>query len=568
MIRNGLVFLLLAATTTAGTASADQTPDGAATWRVRKQALAAYRAKDWDRASELYGQTTRENPWDGALWERYGLALHSAGRHDEAAEAFEQCRAIGYRWMQSTYNLVCALARAGRVDAALDALDEAFAAGYVDEHHSLSIDSDLDALRDHARFARIVGLPPDPDADRAERWHHDLDYLDERLRRLHYALFGVLSREDYERQLSELHEAVSSTTDEQLRWRIQRMLATIGDGHTSVVPDWFLAAHGGPHFEYEIYPLDFWWYPDGVRLRSAPQEHADALGARVVAIGQTPIDEALESVMAHASRDNEPGARWITMSLLGSPSAMRALGLARPDGSLDLTLEVDGGEHVISVSTTTNVDPVETTRLGDDADAPTPTWRKHPDRNYWFEMLEDDVAYFQFNVVRDMHGESIADFAERFFDEIESNGTTALVIDLRNNHGGSGNLNLPLLHRIAASPLGRRGNLYVIIGRQTFSAAMNFATALEVNTGARFVGEPTGSRPNFVGESSVFLLPYSGLAISCSNRWFQGTDSLDRRVWIPPHIPTPITVEDDAANRDPALEAILEILAADREHSG
>lgn len=42
-----------------------------------------------------------------------------------------------------------------------------------------------------------------------------------------------------------------------------------------------------------------------------------------------------------------------------------------------------------------------------------------------------------------------------------------------------------------------RGALFVIIGRNTFSAAQNSATLLDRHTHAVFVGEPTGSRPSF-----------------------------------------------------------------------
>ena len=45
--------------------------------------------------------------------------------------------------------------------------------------------------------------------------------------------------------------------------------------------------------------------------------------------------------------------------------------------------------------------------------------------------------------------------------------------------------------------------------RLTFSAAQNTVTAIERETSAIFVGEPTGSRPNFIGEAIDFELPCS-----------------------------------------------------------
>lgn len=76
----------------------------------------------------------------------------------------------------------------------------------------------------------------------------------------------------------------------------------------------------------------------------------------------------------------------------------------------------------------------------------------------------------------------------------------------------------PLLHHIL-----RRGDLkvFVVIGRHTFSAAQNTATLLDRHTDAVFVGEPSGSRPNFVGETAPFVLPCSGVRANVSDVYWQ-----------------------------------------------
>jgi hypothetical protein len=97
----------------------------------------------------------------------------------------------------------------------------------------------------------------------------------------------------------------------------------------------------------------------------------------------------------------------------------------------------------------------------------------------------------------------------------------------------------------------------VIIGRETFSAAQNTVNLLEAYTNATFVGEPTGSRPNFVGESTYIVMPYSKLRVYCSSRYWQHVVSTDRRNWVPPQIAAELSSEDFLDNRDPCLEAIL-----------
>jgi hypothetical protein len=99
-------------------------------------------------------------------------------------------------------------------------------------------------------------------------------------------------------------------------------------------------------------------------------------------------------------------------------------------------------------------------------------------------------------------------FCDRLFGFIDARRPGRLVIDMRWNGGGDTFLGKPLVHHLIRCPaINRRGALFVIIGRLTFSAAQNIATALEEHTDATFVGEPTGSRPNFIGETIPFELP-------------------------------------------------------------
>jgi hypothetical protein len=87
---------------------------------------------------------------------------------------------------------------------------------------------------------------------------------------------------------------------------------------------------------------------------------------------------------------------------------------------------------------------------------------------------------------------------------------------------------------------------------------MIFAEQLERYSAAIFVGEPTGSSPNFVGETNWLDLPYSKVRVSISNLYWQTSHATDRRTWIPPKVSVPTTFAPFMQGRDPALEAALE----------
>src|SRR5262249_13879396 len=192
--------------------------------------------------------------------------------------------------------------------------------------------------------------------------------------------------------------------------------------------------------------------------------------------------------------------------------------------------------------------------------APEPLYLKDRSTAYWFEYLrEAKTVYFQYNVVRNAGKETIEQFGERLFRFVNENEVDKLVIDMGWNSGGNLLLNQPLVHGlIRCDKVNQRGKLFVIVGRHTFSAAMAAATHLERHTKAIFVGEPTGSSPNFVGEATgALILPYSKMVATISDLYWQNSVAMDHRTWIAPQIYAAPAFEAYRANRDSALEAIL-----------
>jgi hypothetical protein len=204
------------------------------------------------------------------------------------------------------------------------------------------------------------------------------------------------------------------------------------------------------------------------------------------------------------------------------------------------------------------------------ATTPAPISFKKNDDFFWFEYMPDrKLVYFQFNAVLDKPEETLDKFCGRLFRFINDNPVEHLIIDMRNNGGGNNGLNRSLVHGLIRSDkVNRPGHLFVLVGRQTFSAAMNGSVDIERNTYAIFVGEPTGSSPNFVGETTILTLPFSGLRFSCSSLYWQSSTANDRRAWIPPELLAEPSIEAFAHNRDPGLEAIYACLDEEPVASG
>src|SRR5262249_10164775 len=287
-------------------------------------------------------------------------------------------------------------------------------------------------------------------------------------------------------------------------------------------------------------------------------------------IGSASTEEAYRSVRELIGRDNEMGARFFAPHLLVMPEILDALGLVDDMENAPFTVESGDERRTLRLSPAGPSEPMPPDTdtswapkpgfldARDGAPRPAPFWLAAPEKRYRFAYLpEARTVYVQYNQVANAEDETIEAFAERLFAFVDANPVERLVLDLRLNRGGNGELNRPiLLGLIRARRVDRPGGLFVLIGRSTWSAGQVLGDDLQKYTDAIFVGEPTGGKVNAYGDSRKIVLPHSGITVRVSSLWWQG-DERDRRPWTAPQVAADLTFADYRANVDPALEAAL-----------
>jgi dienelactone hydrolase len=534
---------------------------------------------DWPGAARSYAIMLQLNPYRADHWHNYGFVQHRRGRHEEAVRAWERAAELGFAWDPlwerglvwdkawvtgfgpgtpiPWYNVARAQARLGRKDDALRALHRALDEGFADEE-SLRTEPDLAPLRKDARFRSLTGLFPPEGLSRDDRWRHDLHYLARRLDQMHRGFGGKAPRAELGAAIRALRERVPALADHRIVVEIQRVMALAGDGHTRL---WW--PERGP-YAVPRYPIEFYLYSDGLVVRRAARGWAEVVGGRVVSIAGLTAEQALSAVEPLCPADGPMGVKAEAPRLLARPDALQALGMTKDMDHVPLVVERGDGTRVT----------VELARARPGGDAPAgwiainakaraalPLYLRGREKPYWFEHVpEARLVYMQHNAVADQREESLARFCRRMMAFVDANRVENLAIDLRHNGGGNGLLNRDLIREVLRSDtINRRGHLFVILGRNTFSAAMSLATDLGRRTECLFVGEPSCSGPNFRGQANPITLPCSGLRLSCASLYYQGALlSSDRRAWVAPDIVAELSSADEAENRDPALAAILE----------
>jgi len=416
-----------------------------------------------------------------------------------------------------------------------------------------------------ASRAAPASNPPPVTADGAREWREDLRFMASEMEKRHRNLFHTVSRERFEAAVRSLDARIPSLARHQILVEMARIVAMVGDGHTNLAPT------RDPRVGFRTYPLRLYLFADGLAVRAASREHADAVGAKVVRIGSSSADQAYRAVRELIGRDNEMDARFFAPHLLVMPEILHALGLIDDMEDAAFTLDVGGTVRTLRLSPagpaellapetdTTWMPRPELVDARDGAARPTPLWLQAPQDRYRFVPLpEAKAVYVQYNQVGDKEGgETIAAFADRLLAFLDANPIERLVLDLRLNRGGNGELNRPLLVAlIRARRVDRPGGLFVLVGRSTWSAAQFLVNDLEKYTHAIFVGEPTGGKVNAFGDSSRITLPHSGVTVRVSTLWWQG-DERDGRPWTAPQVAADLALADYRANVDPALDAAL-----------
>jgi hypothetical protein len=400
------------------------------------------------------------------------------------------------------------------------------------------------------------------------KWRDDLTYLKAQIERVHPKPYHDVSEAAFQKRLDAISAELPQLSDEQI---VVRLMAAMNlgprDGHTGLNP--FQRALG-----YRPVPLVFHLFSDGVYLKAAPVGLRDAVGARLIAVDGTPVDDVLRRIFEIVSGDNDMTRKAWSPGALAMPPILRGLGIAKGELPEYLLRKSDGTEIRIRPEPL-NVPPDQVKWLDaretlGTSGKPVPLYLRFASsnpfdahsigKNYWFEYLADrKLLYVNYSAVANAADESIADFFTRVFAFAKANPVEKFVIDIRNNGGGNNYLNRPIFYGMIRNDdtIGRAGRFFVITGRTTFSAAQNLANSLDNHTAAIFVGEPTGGSPNHWGDTTAVRLPNAGIDVRVATLWWQDMDPRDTRVWIPPDIAAELSFADYIAGIDPALDAVL-----------
>ena len=336
--------------------------------------------------------------------------------------------------------------------------------------------------------------PPDSKAEARQQDLADLGLL------LDYdRSFSSADADAFRQGIAKLAGTAGAMSDAGFEMVVSRLVAMAGNAHTSVDKKQRASLFGRA-------PLRFAWLADGLYVVRATGSAEHLLGRRVVTIDARPVEQALAEFRPYLSGTAER-ARDDSPPLLDCPPLLQTI-WSDTDG-VHLTVGLDDGttEQLPMLPPMTDpfgLEPIMVIAPGGYG----PDWKpvltdyplslREPDRVAFSALFDADGIYVRINSNHDDAHGALPDQLAVIAAMKPPGGWRRMILDLRFNGGGDERKTVDFT-RALSGLLGSDGNLWILIGNDTFSAAIiTAARAKHFLAGrAHIVGEAVGDHEPF-----------------------------------------------------------------------
>lgn len=349
----------------------------------------------------------------------------------------------------------------------------------------------------------------------ANQRQEDLDFLYETVLAEHHPnAFANTPEETFLALKGEIEKRLETESQEEFLLDLMRLTALAGDSHTSI-------AIGGAA-DFRTYPFAMVRQGESWYLSAAPSEHGKLLGQEVLLLAGEPVGKIAAAFGTLFSSDNSVHLRRQFRQACNVADIYEYLGLVEAGEPLAVTLK--GGQVLLlepmDLEAMSKLDAV---RLSDRIKGRPET--AAADACYFAKPLTEKVYYIQYNTCREAEDLPMADFAASVAKDLEAGDYSRVLLDLRNNGGGSDGVIWPLLE-VLRQEMDGGTELVGLIGEATFSSALINAVEIQ-EMGGVLAGEPAGGSVCHFGAVQTFSLPNSKVRGQVSSKYLDLNTLLD-----------------------------------------
>lgn len=386
-------------------------------------------------------------------------------------------------------------------------------------------------------------------------WPNDLQYFKTELPQKHKNLFFNISQKEFNSRIDQLIKESTELSDIAIGIRLQQLFADIGDPHSNISLSKFIDK------EKDI-PIRAYWFDDGAHITKTSESHKKIIGSKILKINGHPLERIIDSLATMLVQDNPSINRAYLIRNIGTTDILEYFDFVDTGKEIIYELENEQGIYeerfMIGKKEKLNISlPIKKHGIGYQ-DQHTFFWDKY--------IPEDSIYYVQYNKCKSRESEkkygdkkkakiypSFKKFKKKIFATIQEKPINKFIFDMRHNGGGSSYMVTKFVKKLKKyTKINKRGKLFVIIGRRTFSSAIINTMNFKRDTEAIIIGEETAGSPDHYGEVRSFKLPSSKVSVRYSTRYFNFTGKNLKS--IKPDIAVPVYYSDLIKGKDAVFE--------------
>ncbi|WP_126973884.1 S41 family peptidase [Gynurincola endophyticus] len=361
----------------------------------------------------------------------------------------------------------------------------------------------------------------------------DLNHFKKELPQRHKNLYAKISEADFLRKVDAIAQKANTLNNESFEIELYQLIKEIGDEHTRLEPAY-----------KTIYPVSFDFFKEGIFVTGTNAENAGLLYKQLNGVNTKSTKDILDLVKTIVKDDNASYFDVYFQQFINNPRVLKGLTITPDD--LKATFLLDQQKAILSAVSKEAYKPAVKPDL----------LRFKRSENYWFELINNGkTLYFNYQECREEEDKPFADFTNELFALVEKAKPEKIIIDLRNNMGGNSGIIHPFMEKLKKSHLNKKGKLFVLIGKSTFSSALMNAVELKRNYHSILVGESTSGTVNHYGEVRGFTLPNSQLVVGYSTRFWEVWKGYDGP--LRPDVKVEYSIHNFRKNIDEGIAYIL-----------
>ena len=384
----------------------------------------------------------------------------------------------------------------------------------------------------------------------AKQRQEDLDFLYEKvLAGFHPDAFANTPESEFLALKAEIEGRLETVSCTEFLLDLMRLAALVGDSHTSVSV--------GSAANFRAYPFSLVRRGESWYLSAAAPEDEDLLCQEVTLLAGKPVEEVIEAYGTLFASDNPVHLRRQFRQACNVADIYEYLGLVEAGEPLAVTLK---GGKALSLAPVgmEEMNKLEIVRISDKIKGQPET--AAADAYYFAKPLTEDAYYIQYNTCQEAEDLPMEDFAALVAKDLKAGDYSRVLLDLRNNGGGSDGVIWPLLERLRLAMDGGC-ELVGLIGEGTFSSALINAVEIQ-EMGGVLAGEPAGGSVCHFGAVKTFQLPNSKVRGQVSSKYIDLNTLLDAAAGrgveaLEPDVLVYQTLEDTLNGKDTTVDWLL-----------